>query len=401
MDNILKKDVVQKEALKAWKDNNQQGTIEVITGLGKTFISLHALYERPKNDDMHLFLAETTSRSKDLLNDIKKYNTIFKKDVLNDYNLQFHCYQEVYKWEKRKFGLVIADEIHESLTPTYSKFYFNNKYDAIIGLSATIKTSIEYEIDGEKVTKGMLLDKIAPICFKYSIDQGQKDSTSRKLNIYVLYHRLDDKTKNVEAGSKNKRFFQTEKASYNYINKQFKSSYWIKEEGLKAAMLRVWSTKRSNSLYKLVSKINVVKNVINMISGKSIVFGNNIDSLLQVTPNVVSSRNTKQKNNYIRDQFDKNKINVIGSFKKLQQGANLDDLDNCIIMSYYSTEGKFIQEIGRLRDNDKIGNVFILVTLETKEEDWFNKMTENASEFNYIHCKDFKHLQKEYTKNNT
>lgn len=109
MNNLLQ-DKIQKESIEAWLKSNKKGTLELITGLGKTFCSLHALYTMPKDDKLHLFLAEQVDRQTDLIKDIVKYNKIFNRDVLNDYNLQFQCYQTTYRWKDREFGLVIADE---------------------------------------------------------------------------------------------------------------------------------------------------------------------------------------------------------------------------------------------------------------------------------------------------
>mgnify|MGYP002684185793 FL=1 len=90
---------------------------------------------------------------------------------------------------------------------------------------------------------------------------------------------------------------------------------------------------------------------------------------------VISSRNSEKKNTEIRDMFDKGEIKNIASFKKLKQGANLSNLDNIIITSYYSSTKDLIQRVGRLRKAGKrVGNVIILVTKGTKEEDWFLKM---------------------------
>ena len=121
-----KKDVVQQKALEAWIKEGKTGTCEIITGLGKTFISLHALYTMPQDDNVtHLFLAEATDRKKDLFDDIQKYNKIFLRDVLADYNLEFHCYQTAYKWKDREFGLVIADEIHDAIHNFKEEYIFN------------------------------------------------------------------------------------------------------------------------------------------------------------------------------------------------------------------------------------------------------------------------------------
>lgn len=396
------KNKIQQEALVKWLENEKKGVVILPTGVGKTILALHALYTMDKNDITHVFLAETTERKKDLLNDIKLYNKLFNVDVTNDYNLKFYCYQTAYRWKDKEFGLVIGDECHDSLSPKYSQFYFNNKYQAFIGLSATIDRKTKYEENGQIFTKGDILDKIAPVVFKYSINEAQKDNVSRKLNIYVINHQLEEVGKTVKAGSLKKSFLQTEKASYDYWDKEHKRSWFIEDQELKALKIRITSHKRSNLLFNLPSKVNIIKQLINTINGKTIIFGNSLDALLKITPNVVSSRNTEDKNNYIRDQFDKNLIETIGSFKKLRQGANLKDLDNCILHSYYSSEVHAIQQWGRLRQNgDKVGNVFILLTKDTQEETWFQRMMENMNDFTIINCSDINDCIKKYKENET
>jgi superfamily II DNA or RNA helicase len=386
MTNNEKKDKVQQEALSKWLASNKKGTCEIITGLGKTFIGLHALYTMPKSDKVHLFLAETTDRKRDVLKDIQKYNKIFNRNVLQDYNLKFYCYQTAYKWKDKEVGLVIADEIHDAMSPSYCRFFLNNKYDGVIGLSATINGNTRYTVKGKEFTKGELLNRIAPIIFKYTIDEGQKEGTSRDLRVFVIKHKLDMVTKNIKAGNKKKPFFQSEYAAYDYWDRQLKRCYFIKDPVQKSVMMKVNAGRRSKILYDLPSKVNGAKELLAGLDSKTIVFGNSLDTLLQLTPNVVSSKNSDDKNKRIRNAFDKGKINIIGSFKKLKQGANLDGLDNCVIVSYYGTDKDLIQRIGRLRTNGKQGNVFIFVTEDTQEEVWFSKMFENISNLKFIHC---------------
>lgn len=388
---------VQQKALNSWLEHDKKGTIEMITGFGKTFISLHALCTMPKDKNIiHLFLAETIERERDLMKEIVKYKKIFGIDILKEYNLQFYCYQTVYKWKNKSFGLIISDEIHDALSPEYSKFFYNNTYNAIIGLSATINKKTEYVIDNIKITKGDLLNEIAPICFKYTLDDGRRDDTIRELKIYVIQHRLDNKEKIIKSGNKKTTFYQTEKDAYEYWDNRHKKAWYLQDEEQKKLQIRITSTKRSNILYNMKSKIPIVKKLLNNLKGKTIIFGNSIDSLLEVTPNVISSRNNTAENNLIRNNFEKNKINEIGSFKKLKQGANLPGLDNCILMSYYSTDKDFIQRVGRLRDNGEIGYAFIILTLGTQEEQWFTKMFENINNMNIIYCPDVDFAIKNY-----
>ena len=134
----MTRDDIQRKAVEEWLKFDKKGTLELATGTGKTIASLHCLYTMPKNKKLHLFLAETTARQKDLKEDILLYNKLFNVDVLKDYNLKFKCYQSAYKLKNYDFGLVIADEIHNSLSPEYSQFFFNNNYGAILGLFAIV-----------------------------------------------------------------------------------------------------------------------------------------------------------------------------------------------------------------------------------------------------------------------
>lgn len=421
MELNLQKDRIQEEAVEKWSYSGKNGSVIAVTGVGKNFIFLKALMTMPRNqkDTVHLFLAETTERDKDLQEQILLFNEIYNVDILNLYNLQFHCYQEVYKWQGLHFGLVCADEIHDSLSPEYVKFYVNNTYDAILGLSALIESTNYYTIKHDitlrnffkvdSVNKHDMIAKIAPVCFTYNINQARKDDTSRKLNIYVIKNKLEDQTKNILGGNKVLPFYQTEMAAYSYANKLFNEAVnleqdegesWDKFQERKEFKIISASNKRSKLLYRLNSKIYIVRALLQNIKTKTIIFGNDLDTLYKMTPNVISSRNTDEENDHCRGMFERDIINTIGSFKKLKQGANLSKLDNCIITSYYSSEKDMIQRFGRLRqDGEKVGNVFIIVTEKTQEVVWYNKMMENITEYNIIYCDNVAECIKKYKEN--
>lgn len=379
------KEKIQKEALDAWTESNKKGTVEIITGLGKTIIGLHAIMTMPKGSKV-LWLAETNQRWKDVGEDIENYKKFYGIDILDHVNIDMYCYQSAYKWTNKHYHLVIADEFHDALSPEYSKFFIYNTYDAILGLSATINRKTEYVCeDGSTITKGDLIDRIAPVCYKYSVSQGQEEGTARKLLIHVINHSLDFTTKNMPAGSKAKPFVTTEKAGYDYWDNEFKKSLFL-PANIKEFKLRVTSSARARILYNLPSKVVAVKRLLEVIKHKTIIFGNSIEALTQVTPNVISSKNKDLVNADIRSKFDSGTYNVIGSFKMLKQGANLKGLSNAIIMSYFSVEKDLIQMAGRLRkDGDRDGHIFIFVTAGTVETKWFAKATESFSSFEFIH----------------
>lgn len=382
----LKRQQIQEEAFQAWCNSGKKNTLELITGLGKTMCAIKAVLSMPKGCSV-LWLAETNQRWLDVDRDIIKYKQFYGIDMLKHIStIEKVCYQTAYKWRDKHFDIVVGDELQDCLTEQYSKFFFYNSYNAVIGLSATINRTTEYVCeDGSIITKGDLIDRIAPVCYKYTINNGQIDGTARKLLIHVINHNLDYSNKTVTAGSKTKQFLTTEKAAYDYWDNEFKKALFLPQQ-IKEFKLRYTSSARARILYNLQSKVISTKKLLEVLKDKTIIFGNSIDSLLKVTPNVISSKNTELKNIKIRNDFDKDKSKVIGSFKMLQQGANLKGLDNIILMSYYSMEKQFIQMLGRARlDGDKIGNVFIFVTSGTTEVKWFAKMTEKFTEFEFIY----------------
>ena len=82
MDINQRKDQVQNECLTKWITSDKTGTAEIITGVGKTFLGLKALYTMPRHTDAtHLFLAEQKDRETDLEADILKFNEINNKSI--------------------------------------------------------------------------------------------------------------------------------------------------------------------------------------------------------------------------------------------------------------------------------------------------------------------------------
>lgn len=380
-----KRGEIQDSAVATWDKAGRKGTINLSTGIGKTFCFIKATRLLPKGSSI-LFLAETSQREFDLEKDIKFFHDIYGYDLKSSHSLTFMCYQSSYKLTGTEWDLVCADEIHMSLTPQYIKFYENNKYKYILGLSATVDRSTKYEIDGEEISKGLWIDEHAPVIFKYNLNQAVQDGTTKKLRIFIINHALDSLNKTIKAGTKQASFMTTEKDNYDYWDNQFKKALFLPDGQVKTFKIRTTSAARAKVLYTLPSKVAAVQKLMAELHGKTLVFGNSIDTLELVTPHVISNKKTDKQNAELRQWFDDGVIDSIGSFKMLKQGANLKDLDNTILMSYYSKELDMIQAIGRQRVSDSIGNIFIYVTAGTQEVKWYKKAMENINNYEEIHC---------------
>jgi superfamily II DNA or RNA helicase len=375
----------------AWINNGQIGTFEMATGVGKNFAALQCLIAYIKKEKWHnkdalevLILAEVQDREKDFFADVRKFDSIYKTDLFHFVDWTFACYQSAYKWENKHFEIVIADEIHDSLTMSYSEFYRKNNYGALIGLSATVdrkrvvnELAVE-ETKAKPITKGELLDDICPVIYTLNQDDAIEQGLIAPYELVVLYHQLDDKNATMLAGTKAKPFMTTEKKAYDFTDSRFKKSLFLPQAAGRKFQISLWSRKRAGILYDLPSKIPVFK-ALEALPDRKIIFGNSLDALLQISDNVVSSRNTEKKNELIRSKFEKSKINTICSFKKLKQGANLPDIKLALVHSYYSVEKDYIQRLGRVLrlDGTKTAKAVFIVTIGTKEQDWFDNMTAN------------------------
>lgn len=375
--NEIQNDLVKKALATRDENGRMRCTIEATTGIGKTFISFHLIRQlQPKTV---LFLAETSLREQTIKDDIIKYAEIFNYNIFAKHDIQFMCYQSAYKKVDMYHEMVVADEIHDSLSEQYFKYYNNNRYIHLLGLSATIDKRTTYKDElGNEYTKLDMLNSIAPIAATYTIKQGQEDRTSRELRIIIIEHELDNKKKCIPVEYKdkstgiNKVFYQTEYDYYTYCHSRYIQSFY---SATKSEFLTVyWRNKRNNVLYSLPSKTRAVIELLQTHNlNRNIVFGNAISQLLEICP-TVSSKNSPAVNQQLITDFNEGRLNTIGSFKMLKQGVNLKDLDNVIMHSYYSVEKDFLQRVGRGRNAPYPANIIIFMTRGTQEENWLEKI---------------------------
>ncbi len=277
---------------------------------------------------------------------------------LHHVNYKFMCYQtahkknldEIFEMEcNRSNTLVVCDEIQDMLSPVYFNFVENNllgKDIPCIGLSATIDKNREFEYKGAMTNKLDMLNLFCPVIFKYTLTESWKNETSRKLKFYIINHQLDSTTKNIEAGRKGERFLTTEYSMYDWLDKNFRKSLFLPKSDKKEFMVRSAATSRARFLYTLPSKIKLCQELLSKLDTRTILFGNSVESLVQITPNCITSHNTPEENNEILSKFQSGKIDVIASFKMLEQGANLSGLDNIVMHSYYGKTKSMIQRLG-------------------------------------------------------
>lgn len=374
LSRVEKVNLIQAAAVDALLAVNH-GTVVAATGIGKTFIFFKYLYKRWKRGEIDKksliwFMAETDIREKTLWDESDEFESYYPGfNPMKDFNIVFKCYQSLPVGNP---VVLACDEVHNSLSEKFQQVY-NNDRTYTVGFSATIPRNLKiYRDDVNSITKGELLDKVAPIVFIYNADSAIDDGVLAPFQTTIITHVLDSTNKNIPSVIKGNPVMQTEAVYYAYrksiVDNSLSYPYYKKKCGLEMARL----------LWKLPSKVDVIKKLVKSLEGSTIIFGVELHLLEQITSNIVKGGSKLQEsvNLQLIDLFNSGKISVIGSAKKLKQGITLEGVTNCILVSYYSESWHTIQQLGRVIrfKPGKLANLYIIKTTNTLEEKWYNEL---------------------------
>lgn len=375
------------------KENNYKGTWLAATGCGKTKLGCdlsNVIYEKFKENSNILIIVPTRNlRDNEWENELHKWGY----DKLRPY-IDIQCIQTVYKWENKKFSLVICDEVHTQLSDQYQLFFKNNYFEHILGLSATVEDEDKKKLINEympiihetSIQRALDLGLIVPFEI-YNISVSlTKDEGSKLRKINYLYGQAER-----DLGGKFEAFDNASKYRIEAPNSQLKKA---------ANMFWLQMMKRRNLLMNATNKVKATKLIVEKYSNKKIlVFCDNITSLeniQKVLPNntVYHSKLNDDEKRRNLEQFSKNFLpNVLISVKALSAGLNIPKCEVGICVGGSSKKLEDTQRRGRIvrldaNNPNKIGLYFNLYIPNTQEEKWLEKRLENVNE-KYIKKLDF------------
>lgn len=383
----------QDAALESWQKNNYVGTLFMSVGAGKTFCFLKSLYllldkGLLNKGDTVRFFAETVVRKITLFQDeIPKFEDIYDKNPVNDFNIEFLCYQARVKKSKAEFDCY--DEVDVSATKRYHKHILKSTASYKLGLTSSINaTSIVfkdkvhealhdqvYQSDEDTrkklitdyITKGQLLEVLLPTVYDYPFEQAIKDGVLSPIETYIIQHPLNAKRRYLKA-FKNSKFYSTEKQQYTYLDDQRQD--FSKPVAYRSKMARL----AVNMLYDLKSKAHIYKFLKKHLKGKTLIFGIRKKLLRSVTDNVLDSDNFEE----LLTKFGNDEITEIASSMLIRRGLSVYKTENAVFMSYYSTWDDFLQKAARIAryEEGKTTKLFVFVTQDTFEEDWIKSISQ-------------------------
>lgn len=397
------KGLIQEQAHAAWTGLGRQGTIAAGTGFGKSRLAVmevQRLFDAGELTDVDVLCVSPTQKLRDD-NWPKEFEDWGAKHIF-DKHVEAICFASLAKYQnKKRWKLVILDEIHR-LTElsaaafkstghdTFTEFMADILADAVMGLTATVP---DPKRDPDKAR---IIAQIAPVVFTYTLDEGVADGIIPDYEIRVIETNLDDTKKVIKAGTKIKSFMTTEYKHYDFLEKKIRKQRMLANQasGAQAARfekLAMFATMaRNRFLYNLPSKTELAARCLRQITeGKrTLVFCGSIAQCEELLGDqVYHSKSGSDAYN----RFNRKEISVLGVVNAANEGLNIVDLDQALVIQVDSNQRNLVQRVGRtlrLREGHK-AIVYILCVQGTADERWLNKSLEgfDKSKITYYSAK--------------
>ena len=357
------KQEVQDEALDVLQDYNR-ATAAVSMGVGKTLIGLKHMEQNYRKGFKFLVVAPKLAILKSWEDEARKFNL---EHLLQ--HVDFTTYLSLTK-QHLNYNMVYLDECHNLL---YSHEPWLSQYKGrILGLTGTPPKV-------KKSEKGSMVSKYCPVVYEYITDNAVEDGILNDYSIVVHLLSLDARKNFMKKTKSGKQFPSSELSDYNYWSERLLNANYGKEEQI----LRVM---RMKALMGYPSKTKYALELFNSIGDKCILFANTQEQADSMCTHSYHSKNPDSEQNL--QDFKNGVIDKLSCVLQLNEGVNIPDLKQGIIMHAYGNERKSTQRIGRLlrlNPNQK-SIVHILCYEDSVDYTWVTKALEDfdQSKIKYV-----------------
>ena len=359
----MTKDQVQEEAIKA-TDGRQKCSVVLGTGVGKTLVGLTHM----ENNTTPLMKCLVVAPKKAIFQSWKDDAIKFGKEELLG-RMVFTTYLSLNKHKPTDYDVVYLDEMH-SLLDSHRGFLQLYK-GKILGLTGTPPKRDYSE-------KGRLVQEFCPVVFTFKADDAVENGI---LNDYqIVVHQLSLSNEKVyEAKMYNKTYFTAETSNY---------TYWSRRLDIGSGNMHMLRVMRMKALMEYPSKEMYVRKLFSDIDSKCILFANTQAQADMLCSHSYHSKNPESEENL--RMFKAGEITKLSTVMQLNEGVNIPNLRQGIIMHAYGNERKAAQRIGRLLrlNPDDKAIVHILCYMDTVDEKWVKEALEGFDQTKII-WKDF------------
>jgi superfamily II DNA or RNA helicase len=309
---------IQMEALAA-TDGKRLSSVVLGTGVGKTLVGLTHMDRNTTPLMKCLVVAPKKAIFQSWKDDAAKFD---KHHLLG--RIVFTTYLSLNKHDPKDYDVVYLDEMH-SLLDSHRGFLQLYK-GKILGLTGTPPKRGYSE-------KGKLVNEFCPVVYTFKADDAIENGI---LNDYqIIVHELKlSQEKNYQVEMKGKSFKTSEEQNY---------TYWSRRIDVGSGNMHMLRVMRMKAMMEYPSKEKYVKLLMNSIQTKCIVFANTQAQADKLCPHSYHSNNKDSEENLI--MFKEGKINKLSTVLQLNEGVNIPNLRQGIIMHAYGNERKSAQRI--------------------------------------------------------
>jgi superfamily II DNA or RNA helicase len=336
---------IQLEALAA-TDGKLRCSVVLGTGVGKTLVGLNYI-ERNSTPLMKILVV---APKKAIFQSWKDDAIKFGMNHLLG-RIVFTTYLSLNKKDPKDYDIVCLDECH-SLLNSHRGFLQLYK-GKVLGLTGTPPRYKDSE-------KGRLVQEFCPVVYTFKADEAIENGI---LNDYqIIVHELYlSNEKNYSVQMKNRTFMTSEYQNYNYWGNRIETG---------SGPIHILRVMRMKAMMEYPSKEKYAKILFKDIQSKCILFANTQDQADKLCQHSYHSNNAQSEENL--DLFKTGQITKLSTVLQLNEGINIPDLKQGIIMHAYGNERKASQRIGRLLrlNPDDKAIVHILCYKDTVDEKW-------------------------------
>lgn len=372
--NISKRDERQLE-LAHQLINRKKGCIEAITGFGKTRTALIALAKIRNLIETVIVIVPTKNLKIQWESQLQRFDFYYEVLVINTARKRKALIADV----------IILDEVHNFASEKSLPAIRQAICTYMWGLSATIERQDERHVQ---------IYAICPLIDRVGIEEGHKYGYISPFRVYNLAITLTGKDRE-EYNQINDRyhhyfaFFDHKFSTANGIiqNPSYAKNYAKRLSmepgqviGLARSFMKYMNLRRT-FLYNHETKIEAACEIASKMQGKIITFGSNVEMVNELTKRMGkeakayhSGQSKTTRENTLRKFNETEEIRILNTARALDEGADIQGLENAIVCSGTSTKRQNIQRLGRII-RAKQGKQALMVNIfieNTQDEKWLN-----------------------------
>ena len=382
----------QKEVVDKWTEAGRRGTLEAVTGFGKTFVALLILQEM--NDKLPTGKALVVVPTQNLKQQWE--NSLAEMHITGATVMVINTAVKM----EHDVDLLILDEIHNYMSEVFRGIFACTDYRYILGLTATLDT---------EDPRFHVISQAAPVFETITLREAVRNEYVSQFQVFNLGLRMsENEEKNYKVVTDayfeafaifNNRFHVAQRClrDRNYLSVFTRTlSGWSEEQVLgKARAFNTAMNKRKQLIYKSAAKREAAKRLIEIFDVHTITFSESVEFAQQMYKETqpwgaaYHSKMSKYARQNVLDSFadDRTDVRVIHTARALDEGFDVKGIELAIVCSGTSKPRQDLQRTGRaIRFKEgKTGVIINLYLKDTQDEKWLKSRQSKSANVQWVH----------------